>query len=290
MDGFALLRSRWLGRARALGLLAVLGLLAGFSGWLMAGVLGASLALGISIVTFLAARRVPVDVVLRLRGARPLGPLVAPGLFRAVEVLARRAGLPRAPRLYVLGSPEPQAVTVGSGADAAIAITPALAAHLSEREVAAVVAHELTHVAHGDTALMAVVDALRRFTGTAATFGFVMLVLGALASLFGPSPVPLSVPILLVLIPTAATFAMLAFSRAREYEADLGAAALLGDPRPLASALLRIEAAMHPRVGWLLPRGVSRLPLALRTHPPTAERIRRLLALQHPGRPSALPS
>jgi heat shock protein HtpX len=80
----------------------------------------------------------------------------------------------------------------------------------------------------------------------------------------------------------------LALSRAREYDADLDAAGLTGDPRGLASALARLER----RQGryWeeiLLPGRRMPDPSLLRTHPPTAERIRRLLALLEPAEPAA---
>ena len=72
-------------------------------------------------------------------------------------------------------------------------------------------------------------------------------------------------------------------NRVREFDADLSAATLTGDPAALASALARIEAVARGWRGWLLPGWGNPEPSWLRTHPPTAERIRRLLTLEAPS-------
>ncbi len=91
--------------------------------------------------------------------------------------------------------------------------------------------------------------------------------------------------LLLVLAPHLSALAQLGLSRTREYDADLNAAALTGEPEALARALVKIEQLQH---GWweriLLPGRKIPEPSLLRTHPPTAERVERLLQLR-PQRP-----
>jgi heat shock protein HtpX len=84
----------------------------------------------------------------------------------------------------------------------------------------------------------------------------------------------------LIVLPTVMTLLQLALSRAREYDADLDAATLTGDPEGLASALLALDAA-EGRVWERTMVGRARVPdlFLLRTHPPTAERVRRLRSL-----------
>ena len=88
--------------------------------------------------------------------------------------------------------------------------------------------------------------------------------------------------LLLIFSPTISSLLQLALSRTREYNADMGAAELMGNPEPLASALAKIDRAhnrLYGRIFWpMIPR--SRQASWLRTHPPTKERIRRLLAVR----------
>jgi heat shock protein HtpX len=91
---------------------------------------------------------------------------------------------------------------------------------------------------------------------------------------------PLLFSAVLVLLPTVVTLLQLALSRSREYDADLEGAALTGDPEGLAEALEALERS-DGRV-WeriMVPHRRVPDPLLLRTHPPTAERVRRLHAL-----------
>jgi heat shock protein HtpX len=98
--------------------------------------------------------------------------------------------------------------------------------------------------------------------------------------LLGMSPLPLSGLLLLIAAPTLSALLQLGLSRVREYQADLGAVRITGDPAGLAAALSKIEyrhANLWQRI--LLPGYRDPEPSLLRTHPDTAERIRRLLAL-----------
>ena len=81
----------------------------------------------------------------------------------------------------------------------------------------------------------------------------------------------------MVFAPTISAALQLALSRTREYDADIGAVALTGDPRGLASALDMLEKLQG---GWMERMFMARVPQWLRSHPETKERVRRLMALE----------
>jgi heat shock protein HtpX len=201
--------------------------------------------------------------------------------MRILAALSRRAGLPAVPRLHIIPSRLMNAFAVGRRDRSAIAVTDALARTLTPRELAGVLAHEVSHIAHEDVNVMALADMVSRFTSLMSTIGLISLFLnlGGYAA-GGAESVPWLAVVVLIASPTVGGLIQMALSRTREFDADLGAALLTGDPDGLASALTRLERAQG-RV-WeniLLPGGRIPDPSVLRTHPLTAERIARLKAL-----------
>ncbi|MEK0085658.1 zinc metalloprotease HtpX [Benzoatithermus flavus] len=230
------------------------------------------------------------DLVMRLYRAVPLRPHDAPDLHHLLETLSRRAGLSRLPRLYYLPSPILNAFAVGTGDAAAIALTDGILRTLTSRELAGVLAHEISHIRHRDLWTMSLADLMSRLTSLMSWFGQLLLLLNLPAVLLGGVTVPWTVVLVLIFAPTAMALLQLALSRAREYDADLGAVALTGDPRGLASALAKLQ--RYQGAYWeeiLLPGRRMPEPSLLRTHPPTEERIRRLLALEAEAEPPVLP-
>jgi heat shock protein HtpX len=222
---------------------------------------------------------VPPRMVLSLYGAQPLPPSVAPDLHRYVRALAERAGLPAVPRLYYVASPVANAFAVGRTTDAALAITDGLLRRLNSRQLVGVLAHEVCHIRADDVRIMNLSDVVGRVTHALAYLGLFLLVLSLPLTMSG-STSPVLVAALLAAVPTVVSLLQLALSRAREYDADLAAAALTGDPEGLASALEqleRTEGRLWERV--MVPRRRAPDPLLLRTHPATAERARRLREL-----------
>ncbi|MBH0236274.1 zinc metalloprotease HtpX [Methylobrevis albus] len=269
----------WLLVAGSLGLLALSAyVLAGEAGVLWAAILGGASLWG--------ATHVSPRLVLKLYGARPLPPTVFPEGQRLVADLGARAGLPRAPRLHYLPSKLLNAFAVGTRDDAAITVTDGLIRTMSAREFAAVMAHEVSHIAAGDIKVMALADMVSRMTSVMSFAGFVMLLVSLPAFLMGGIAMPLPGIAILLLAPTIGGLLQLALSRTREFEADLSAAHLTGDPEGLARALVRLER-IQGRLweGLTLPGARVPEPSLLRTHPKTADRVARLLELRTGARP-----
>ena len=211
-------------------------------------------------------------VALGLVGARELPLAEAPGFHSTVERLAALAGVVK-PRLYLIPDGLPRALAAGRGPrGAALAVSSGLLAAATPAELEAVVAHELAHVRNRDVVVQTSVVVL------AAT----LLELSRIGGWFQRA-------LLYLLGPIAAAFVHLMLSRNREFLADRDAAVLCDSPHPLADALVRLDAAAELvefagsptteplyTVNPFLEEGLAALFV---THPPVAERIRRLRAM-----------
>ena len=125
---------------------------------------GALLALLVVVLVAAFGPRVPPETMMRLYRARPVDPRHGGQLARIVEVLADRAELPAHPRLYVVPEHDAQRLRHRQRDRAAIAVTEGLLRRLSLREVAGVLAHEMSHIRNNDLAVMGLADAMTRFT------------------------------------------------------------------------------------------------------------------------------
>jgi heat shock protein HtpX len=250
-------------------------------GFLIGGSSTALLFLGFAAVMNLGSYFFSDRLALRMSGAKPISEAEAPKLYRAVQELTTRAGLPM-PSLYAIPQDQPNAFATGRNPEhSAVAVTRGILNLLSEEELRGVLAHELAHVKHRDILIQSV----------AATIGAAITYLGYMLLWFGgdenDSPLGLIASLALVLLaPLAASIIQLSISRQREYAADAGGAQICGNPESLASALLRLEqgaAAMPMQVNQAAEPlyivkpfsggGFSRL---FSTHPPIEERVKRL--------------
>jgi len=263
-------------------------------GFLIGGAGGMAIAFAIACAMNLFAYWNSDKMVLRMYGARQIGPDEAPEFYRLVERLAGNAGLPM-PKVFIMENDQPNAFATGRNpANAAVAATTGLLRILSHEEIAGVMAHELAHVKNRDTLTMTVTATLAGAIGMLANF----------AMFFRPGgdnrgPGMIGSIAIMILAPLAAMLVQMAISRSREYEADRVGAEIAGQPLSLASALEKLHrgAAAIPNqaaennpatahlfiVNPLHGRGADNL---FSTHPSMANRVARLHAMAN-GEPVA---
>ncbi|MEN0074214.1 MAG: zinc metalloprotease HtpX [Paracraurococcus sp.] len=267
-------------------------------GYLLGGQQGMVIAFLLACGTNLWAWWNSDRMVLSMYNAQPITLAEAPRLFAMVQQLAQRAGLPM-PALYVIHEDQPNAFATGRNPqNAAVAVNTGLLDLMNEQEVAGVVAHELAHIKHRDTLIMTLTATLAGAVGMLAQFGFLF---GGRSQDGRQNPFgPIGAMVLLIVGPLAAMLVQMAISRSREYEADRLGAEIAGDPRWLASGLQKLEQYKQGRVNQVAeanpasahmfiinPLSGLRMDSLFTTHPPTEDRIRRLLAMAPRG--GALP-
>lgn len=274
------------GNVKVFMLMAALTALVMGLGWMLGGAGGAILALLIAGGMNFFAYWNSDKMVLRQQGAVELTPQQGGDLYAMTAELARRADLPM-PKLYLLPTEQPNAFATGRNPqNAAVAVTQGLMQTLSRDELAGVIAHELAHIKHRDTLTMTITATM---AGAIAMMGNMMLFMGGRDGRGGM----LGGIVAMIVAPLAAAMVQMAISRAREYEADATGAAICGQPRALASALSRISAAAGRSVNLpaeknpaaaamfiINPLHALRADRLFATHPPTEERIARLMALE----------
>lgn len=274
-------------------LLSGMGLVLALLGWIIAGPDAVVWVMLGGALLFLLSPRISPRLVVKMFGGRRLAPGEAPALYGLIDELARRAGLDRSPAMYYVPSRVMNAFAVGGRSDAVLAVTDGLLHGLSSRELATVLAHEVSHIQANDTGVMGLADAFSRLTGMLSLLGQVLVLVNLPMVLFTDRGIPWVAVLVLLFAPTLSALMQLALSRRRELDADLGAARLTGDPIALVSALRKLE--RHQAGRWeriFLPgRRMPDLSL-LHTHPGTEERVRRLLMLldREPSVRSAWPS
>jgi len=271
-----------------LALFVVVGSIVGeylFGSWIAGLAIALGLSLVLNLVTYFACDR----IILWSSHAQLVTPEEVPRLGRAVAALAPRFGLV-APRLAILPTQTPNAFATGRNERRAlIAVTEGLLRILNDRELAAVLAHEMAHIQDRDILVMTFAATLAGAISYAAQMVFFSMFFGGSGS--GRSGVnPLVLILAVVTAPIAAILVQLAISRSRELRADEVGARQLGDPAALADALEKLERSNQVRpinVGSPAHAGLyivnpfrgGSIARLFSTHPPIEERIRRLRAM-----------
>jgi heat shock protein HtpX len=221
--------------------------------------------------------------------ARPVTEQDAPQLHAMVRDLAQQANLPM-PRVFVSPEQQPNAFATGRNPQhAAVCVTEGITQALDDSELKGVLAHEMSHVRHRDILIGSVAAAVAMAITFVARIAFWGAIFGGGRDDEDNNVV--GALLMMVLAPVAAGLVQMAISRSREYEADRGAAELLGQGEPLARALEKIESSakrvpMHVNPAQenafiISPFAGQKSQFAnlFRTHPPTAERVARLRAM-----------
>ena len=249
---------------------------------------GMLIAFAISVAMNFTAYFFSDKIALKMYRAQPVTREQLPRAYEVVERLAAKDGLPM-PKIYVIPSESPNAFATGRNPQhASVAVTHGILGLLTDEELEGVLAHELGHVKNRDILTSSIAATLAGAITLIARMGYWASLFGGYGGRGGRSRGGgLGGLLMLIVAPIAASLIQLAISRSREYEADATGAHTTGNPYALASALQKLEnwskrvpleasasTAHMFIIAPLIGGGVGRL---FSTHPPTKERIRRLI-------------
>lgn len=226
------------------------------------------------------------SLAVAMTGAKEIHKKDHPSLYNTVENLTITAGLPM-PKVYIIDDPAPNAFATGRDPKHAIvAATTGLLDIMDNKELTAVMAHELSHVKNYDIRVSMITFGLVCVVGLIADLGTRMIFLTRARDDEDNSPIGLIVMLLVsVLAPVAASLAQFAVSREREYLADASAVQLTRYPEGMISALKKLDTharpmkRQNPATEALYinnPLRKSAVNTLFSTHPPIEKRIERL--------------
>ena len=255
-------------------------------GGMFGGELGIVMALGFALMLNVGAYWFSDRIALGMTHARPVTQQDDPELYGLVAEQARLAGLPM-PKVYEIQSDSPNAFATGRNPQhASVAATTGIRRLLTREELGAVMAHEMAHVGNRDTLIMSIVATIAGAISMLAMLAQFAAFFGGVGGDRGRGGNIIGLLIVAIVMPIAATLIRLAISRAREFQADVTGAKTSGNPYALASALEKLEMGAEARpmkgaeaashlfiVNPLSGKAMARM---FSTHPPVAERARRL--------------
>jgi heat shock protein HtpX len=264
--------------------------LVGAIGWAVSYIYGngdQSIALwviGIALVYALVQYFAASKLAVAMTGAHEIEKRDNPRLYRVVENLTIATGMPM-PKVYVIDDAAPNAFATGRDPrHAIVAATTGLMEIMSDRELEAVMAHEISHVRNYDIRVSMIAFGLVAAIGILSDIALRMLFFSDRRE--GTNPIILIVGIVLIILaPIIAFLVQMAVSRQREYLADASGALTTRDSDGLASALEKLKNHSRPMKRQntstahlffnnpLKSGGISKL---FSTHPPLDERIARL--------------
>jgi len=270
----------------------LLGLLSGLllaGGQAFGGERGLTMGLGLAIAMNFFSYFFSEKIALMSSGAQPCTPTENPEIYNRIAPMTKRLcekmGIPM-PRLWVIPEHAPNAFATGRNpSHSSVAVTVGLLELMNDREVEAVIAHELGHIFNRDILISSI----------AATLGAAITFLGRMAFFFGGGRSSdeednggsmIGGLAMMILAPIAALLIQMAISRTREYGADAAAAKYTGDPNNMIAALQKLES-WSKRIPMDVSPATSHMYIIkpftgeammrlFSTHPSTEQRIERL--------------
>jgi len=225
-------------------------------------------------------------IVLRMYGAKEIGPEESPRLHRVVQELTLLAKIPM-PKLYLIPQEAPNAFATGRDEKhAAVAVTEGILRILDEAELRGVLAHELSHIKNRDILVGTIAAAMAGAISMLANMAHWGMIFGGRGNDDREGGHPIVALAMIIVAPLAALLVQMAISRSREFGADATGAAISGDPLSLANALKKLQQAAervpmeaNPATAHMFivnPLTGGGLMTLFSTHPPLEERISRL--------------
>ena len=253
-------------------------------GAILGGVGGIIFAMVLAVVMNFGAYWFSDRIALKMTNARAITENEDPELYSIVREQASLAGLPM-PKVFEIESDSPNAFATGRNpSHATVAVTTGIRRILTRQELGGVLAHEMAHVGNRDTLIMAMVATVAGAISMLAMFAQISAMFGGMGGRGRDNFIGLLV--VAIVMPIAAGLVRAAVSRTREFQADATGAHTSGDPLALASALQKLEQASQTRplkvaegashLFIVNPLRGEKLAKMFSTHPPLAERVRRL--------------
>lgn len=268
-------------------LLGILSVILITLGRLFGGVSGMYMALILALVMNGAAYFFSDKIALMASGAKPLSKNKAPKIYKIVEGLAKDMKMPM-PKLYITKASQANAFATGRSPNhASVAVTKGLLDILSDKEIKAVLAHELGHVKNRDILIVTIAAVM----ASAVSFIAHMSMFSGQGNDRDRNNSGAFGLVVALLIPLAASLIQMAISREREYKADETGAKIVGTGQPLASALVAIHNSVRRNPLNVNPAfsslyignpfgGGGNLLNLFSTHPPVEERVKRLKTIK----------
>jgi heat shock protein HtpX len=272
---------------KTVGLMVFMTLLLMLVGRAIGGQSGMIIAFGMAVIMNFGSYWFSDKIVLKMYGAQPVSEAEAPELYSIVRTLVQRSGMPM-PKVYIIPEETPNAFATGRNPEhAVVAVTQGIMRILTREELAGVVAHELAHIKHRDMLTGTIVATIAGAISMLAQMAQWAMIFGGRRDDNEEGSNPVVAIVMMIVAPIAAMIVQMAISRTREYEADKGGAQLAGNPSGLANALLKLDQASQvvpmtdakPATAHMFivnPLTGGGLMTLFSTHPPIAERVKRL--------------
>ena len=272
---------------KTMALLTFLTVLLVFMGAAIGGRNGMIIAFVMALVMNFVSYWFSDKIVLSMYRAQPVTEAQAPDLYAMVRRLTQKAGLPM-PKVYIIPDDSMNAFATGRNpAHGVVAVTEGIMRALDREELEGVISHELAHIKHRDILTQTVVATVAGAISMLAQMAQWAMLFGGGRRDDDEGGSPIAALVMMIVAPIAAMLVQMAISRTREYEADKGGATIAGNPYGLANALLKLERGaqvvpLHDAkpatahmfiVNPLTGGGLMKL---FSTHPPIAERVKRL--------------